>query len=172
MIIGDEDFEGRVERALEVGQTAYGGRPEPQSWGMSAYGEGPSGIGGGEIGFYWFSSENELLDYVELHLAFDPPGPPTIPIDSMLASVSAIIEKLKNRQVEREPARLALNNALSSLKQIEWWGPRSELFKGDFEFCRSVREGFRDDGEIQHSNGPIAEEEEEDFLDYLEAYGI
>jgi hypothetical protein len=90
----------------------------------------------------------------------------------VFAAVGDSVERFRKGMLEKQPARLELNNALKGFSQIEWWGTRVELFSQDSEFPRHVRSGFRgDDDESQSSDSPITIGEEEDFLDYLETYG-
>ena len=173
MNLSDEDIEKREKAAQELGEVANGRTPDSQSWGMYAYGDGPPAAGGGIGAFFWFSSEAELLDFITLHLVFVAPGPFGIPVEPRLAGVGEIMDKLRKGQLEQEPARLALNNSLKRFSQIEWWGTRSDLFSADSEFPRRVRADFRDEcEEPDRLASPITEEEEKDFLEYLETYGV
>lgn len=174
MNLSDEDIERREKVAQELAEAAHERRPDSQSWGLYSYGDGPPAAGGGVGAFFWFSSEAELLDFIALHLLFSAPGPSSVPVEPRLVDVGEIIDKLRKGELEKEPARLALNNSLKRFSQIEWWGTRSNLFSADSEFPRRVRASFRVDerGEPGSIGHPITEEEEKDFLQYLETYGM
>jgi hypothetical protein len=171
--LSDEDIERREKAAQELAQAANERTPDSQSWGLFSYGDGPPAAGGGVGIFLWFSSEAELLDFVALHLLFSEPGPTGVLVEPRLVAVGEIIDKLRIGELERGPARLALNNSLKCFSQIEWWGTRSNLFSADAEFPRRVRARFRDDwGKPDSTGQAITEEEEKDFLQYLETYGL
>jgi hypothetical protein len=171
MSLSGKEIESRAELARELGQVAHERRPDAGSWAIWAYGDAPAAIGGGEPAFLWFASQTELLDYIATYLPFDPPGPYGTPMEPVLATVGGVVQRLKNGELKREPARLELNKALKRFSQIEWWGTRSDLFSEDSKFPRTVRAAFRGEyEETSSADGPITAKEEEDFLDFLETY--
>jgi len=172
--LSKEDIERREKVAQELAEAAHGCRPDSQSWGLYSYGDGPSAAGGGVGAFLWFSSEAKLLDFIALHLLFGAQGPSGVPVEPRLVSIGEIIDKVRKGELEQEPARLALNSSFKGFSQIEWWGSRSNLFSADSEFPRRVRASFRinERGEPGATGHPITEEEEKDFLQYLETFGI
>jgi hypothetical protein len=167
----DEDIERRGTLAQEQANLAYELKPDSQAWGLYSYDDGHPARGGGVAAFLWFRSEPELLDFIALHLLVFTSK--TVPVEPELTAVDETVDKLRNGELEQEPGRVALNNSLQGFCQIVWWGTRSNLFSADSEFPRSVRARFREDGGEQEFLGhPITEEEEKEFLDYLEMYGL
>jgi hypothetical protein len=169
MKLTDEEFEKRAERAQEVAQAAYERRPDSRSWGLYIFDEAPGGIGGGESVFLWFSSEAKQLDFIALDLTFYLPGSKSeASLERVLEDVGKIVSRFRKSEIEHETARLALNDALKGLSQIEWWGTRADLFSGDGKFARDVRAGFRQGEEgATPPDGPISKGEVSDFLDHL-----
>lgn len=62
----------------------------------------------------------------------------------------------------------AVRAVIGDLYSIEWWGTFDDIASGKDEFAREVLDGFLDDDAPQS----VREEDMNDFVEYLETYGI
>jgi hypothetical protein len=173
---GYMDDDKRTERAAaadKAAEAAYESGPSLTKWGMFYYGDAPAAIGGGVGAFIWFESERDLLDFIETHLPFSPPGPTSCDVEPVLSRVHEILDRLRNHKADRDTARLELNDALKRFSQINWWGLGAELFSGISPFPIEVRLWFRETKQDPDlSDRPISEDEKHAFLESLTEYGL
>jgi len=86
-------IERLVEEAQQQGSAGSEFEPTDETWGFFSYGDAPPAIGGGIGSFLWFSSREELLDYVGRLLPFLAPGPGEADHLAVTAAGEAVVRR-------------------------------------------------------------------------------
>ncbi len=166
------DLNERVENAGSNWQKTQQGGPGNKSWGCFTYGDAPPAIGGGIGTFIWFSSRNEMLNFISETLPYEPPGPTGTDLDPVISETQSIVESMKNNMVDDLNGITALNNVLKGFSQIEWMGEFQELLTAAVPYLRQVRSAFRgNDDNTTTCDTPIQPEQEADFRSFLNEWG-
>lgn len=169
----DDDLEERIERAEESWQEVSSGPPPDDcEWGFFSYGDAPPAIGGGVGMFTWFSDRNSMLEFIEHTLPYNPPGQSDLDPDEIAENTAAVVEKLRLGTINDLDGIKELNEVLVTCSQFDWMGTVDDLLSGNHPYAVHVRQTFRDDEEEDSEGEPIAEDEKEEFFEFLESWGI
>jgi hypothetical protein len=169
-----EEAEALMEEAREAGSAASEHTPTPETWGMYVYGDASPAIGGGVGVFLWFTNRAQMLDYVKRLLTFMSPGPASVDWGRVATNVRSIVRAVEEGHISLETGQIRLNKALKQFSQIQWWGNFDALLSGPDPFARELRTNFRDsdDTDDEEAAAPIAEDEREEYMTFLQEYGI
>ena len=160
--MAEDDLEERIERAEESWQeVSSGAPPEDCEWGFFSYGDAPPAIGGGVGMFTWFPDRASMLDFIKHTLPYN-----------IAEKAAAVVEKLKLGSINDLDGIKELNEVLVTCSQLDWMGTVDGLLSGDHPYAVHVRQAFRDDEKEDSEGEPIAEDEKEEFFDFLESWGI
>jgi hypothetical protein len=162
------DYEALQEEAREVFEIAAERKASDNDVGFFAYGDAPAAIGGGVGGFCWFEKESDLLEFLKKYSLFIYPPRSDLDFDTILNSVSVVVEEYRNGNSDKVKFLSELNTSLRHSVQFRWVGTFADLKNGGDEFAREVLEDFREDEDVV----PVEQEEEEDFRDHLSLFGI
>ena len=171
------DINNLVVSADEAWGKVTGVEPTDERWGMFSYGDAPGALGGGFGVFAWFDDRASLLSFVENVLPFSPRGPGNEDPIPVADAVASIIEDIRRNALSLEQGRQILNKELEGCSQIEWLGTFRELRGGVSPYSRGLIKSFRqnlmDEENFKDvSTDPVADEELDEFKDYLSTYGI
>jgi hypothetical protein len=170
----DDDLEERVEKAEASWQeVSSGGPPDDYEWGFFSYGDAPPAIGGGVGMFTWFPDRAAMLTFIEETLPYSPPGQASLDPNEIAENAAKVVERIRIGTLSDEDGRLALNKVLETCSQLEWIGTVADLLAGDHPYTVHVRQAFRaDDDDDDADGGPITEEEKDEFIEFLNTWGI
>lgn len=169
------DIEKLCDDALHRWQEQTQGAPKDMCWGFYSYSDASAGIGGGAGMFIWFSTKNEMMNFIATTLPYDPPGPAAADWGTVASKTKSIAEAMKDGTLDTNSGLSQLNEALKNFSQFEWMGTPEELFAGEHKYAAKVRAAFRGfcvDEDPQCNSGPILPEEKDAFCDFLDEYGI
>jgi hypothetical protein len=169
----EEDFQKAIERAEDMWGRSDRDPENEIWWGFYAYGDASPAIGGGVGAFIWFPERDEMLDFIKLVLPYSPPGPSQVDWGKVERKTSAIVDQMRNGNIDDESATNQLNEALKSFSQFEWMGTFDDLRRGQHPYAIKVREGFRS----EHSNSTepfdrIGDGELAEFKEFIGMWGM
>ena len=113
-----------------------------------------------------------MLDFIKHTLPYNPPGESSLDPDDIAEKAAAVVEKLKLGSINDLDGIKELNEVLVTCSQLDWMGTVDGLLSGDHPYAVHVRQAFRDDEKEDSEGEPIAEDEKEEFFDFLESWGI
>lgn len=141
--------------------------PREPRYGFFSYSDRHPAFGGGQGGFLWFASQSALLDFLANHFViFNFPPAEEQEAISLQTEAKKAVEQIGANEIDALVS--PLNSALKGIVQITWMGRFIELVEGDKDFARQLRLGFRDEA----SANSIHPDELEEFVEYLQTYGI
>lgn len=169
----DDDLDERIEQA-EVGwqEVSSGAPPDDCEWGFFSYGDAPPAIGGGVGMFTWFPDRNAMFDFIANTLPYHPPGQSNLDPDEIAENTAAVVDKLRLGTMNDPDGIKELNEVLVTCSQLTWMGTVEDLLTGNHPYAAKVRQAFRNGDEDEVEGEPVAEDEKEDFFEFLEAWGI
>lgn len=132
-------------------------------WGLWFYDDIPSGQGGGVGSFAWFTTHEELLQFITEVLPFYNAGSSSIDPKIASIAVNKLIDQSSSAITMSEGFRVGLNQALSGLCQVEWLNTFADLMNGSNDLALQVRAKFRDDND----GSRILPSERSDFISFL-----
>jgi hypothetical protein len=146
--------------------------PAGISWGFFAYDDAPAGIGGGCGSFLWFDSHREMIEFIGTYLPFWSAGSPRYRPTEVQAEVMPILAELCSTSQSPEHIRARLNQVLTGYATILWWGQFYELLIGKTEFAREVRLWFRSSRMPDPPDAHISVDEQKEFTEAIQEYGL
>ena len=168
-----DDIEERVERAEANWQEVSSGAPPAEcEWGFFSYGDAPPAIGGGAGMFTWFPDRESMLAFIENTLPYFPPGQADLDAGEVADHTAEIVHQMRTGALSDKDALLRLNKVLETCSQLQWIGTVTDLLSGDHAYAAEVRASFRDDADEAAGSHSIAEDEKENFFDFLDTWGI
>jgi hypothetical protein len=170
--MSEDSIRAIMEQAVLNWQAAVHGNPGKNTWGFYSYHQS-YGITGGFGSFIWFTDRSSMLDFFTTSLPYTTADCSTHnpeEIAEIALRINDIIKEMKSGVVDDETAVLRLNEVLQSHIQIEWMGTVESLFRGEHPYAFKVRSSFRD--ENADPGAPIKPEEQEEFCEFLEEWGI
>lgn len=162
------DYERLEELANEASEVAITRRPQDTDWGFYAWGDAPAGIGGGIGGFFWFPSEEEMLDFIKKYGLFVNSPRSDLDFDKIIRATHDAIDEYKGRAINKDQLLGRINENLRHASQFDWMGTFAELKNGSGSFAKKVLEEFRENSRLD----PVAQHEEDDFCEYLSTFGV
>jgi hypothetical protein len=168
-IISDSDVPSNVTKACEAAAAR-----DPRKFPFGVY-AGDSWAGGAYM-FAWFKDLTGLIHFLT-DLAPGVYIDPKSETDEYLQCRTQLRELLAavDRVDQFDEALINKLNEEVSDQTIAWIGTLDNLGSSKAEWCRELRESFREhdteDGE-DPSDGPITDDELEDFLEMLTEYGF
>ena len=147
------------------------------AWGAFSWGDAHPAIGGGIGAFQWFSSRDELLNYLSDHAI-------TIWKDFDSEDEWKILQQsLKNILSSPSEDKYAVldefNELIKGYFQVEWLGTLDELVNSNDDFPKKVRSYFYEnsnDDELESVEDECTEEipanKRTEFSESLEQYGL
>ncbi len=168
-----DDLQERAERAeLSWQDVRSGAPPEDHEWGFFSYGDAPPAIGGGVGMFTWFTDRLSMLEFIEETLPFYPPGRAGLDIEHVIEETAELVEQLRTGAITDQEGVAKLNSALKTCSQFNWIGTASDLLRGDHPYAAEVRAAFRDEGGEENNGGPITKDEQDEFFEFLDTWGV
>ncbi|MEA5473347.1 hypothetical protein VB716_03840 [Synechococcus sp. CCY9201] len=167
------DPEALTQHCQEITSQSCDRDPRVFAWGLFAWGDAPPAIGGGVGAFQWFNSLEDVLEFVT---DLSPAGYMTFEEEDWLQLRDTLRKIAKEFQSSPRQSITDFNSQLKSLLQIDWIGSFEELLSGDEDFARKVRVSFREDWIDQPSptgsSRGIDSSETNEFIEFLDQYGI
>lgn len=151
-----------AEKAQELLEQAMGLDPREAAFGICT---GGSFVLDTVRVFCWFRSRDDLAYFLKevqpviYEFEDEDVGPYQAEIKPLLQTIS--------RDELTESLRARLNETVSDIYCVDWWGTLEELQQGKTEFSRQIIGRFRDD---ENNVTPIENEEIDDFLEFLITY--
>ena len=172
MHMNDQNVDKLVEQAQQNWQGITHGNPNDKEWGFFSYGDAPAGMGGGMGSFAWFDDRDTMLDFIMTTLPYCPPGPWAADYPLVATETATIVEDMKKGVLSDTAGTEQLNKVLRTFSQIEWMGTVDELLNGNHDYANRVRTAFREENDDLRAGAPIATDEQHDFLEYIDEWGI
>lgn len=165
----DTEIQEAIEKATYACQMASGNVPEPLHWGAWIYSDAHPAMGGGVGGFVWFESRDEMLAFLEQHLAFLEPGVEgREDAFELHDACKSVVGAVRNESLPLRVAMTRLNHLVRGLSVIKWWGRMEDLLTGEEAFPCEVRCRFRGKpSNGTHDSPPIEEADQVEFADFL-----
>jgi hypothetical protein len=160
---GHFDLEQLTSDAYEIAAYAAQRVPRRGAWGLESFGDGPAALGGGFGGFLWFSSRDELLEFVRSNLVFAFGGINYSAVQQVSRRVRSIVDGDELTSETREH----LNWVLKGYSQLRWWGEFNTLLAGDGPFEQSLRASYREEArgpDASPDSTPIRASELDEFV--------
>lgn len=153
-----------INHAYDLLSQVQKGPSGDDDWGLWFYDDMPIGQGGGVGSFAWFTTHEELLQFITEVLPFYNAGSSST--DPRIASIAVnkLIDQSSATNTMSEGFRVGLNEALSGLCQVEWLNTFADLMNGKNDLALQVRAKFRDDND----DTTILPTERSDFISFLE----
>lgn len=148
--------------------------PEKSDWGMYSYSDAPAAVGGGFGAFQWFSSYENLQDFLKTHFMFQTPHPWGAQFEDNLKNFHDLINQTSGRE-DLNDCLPKINILLKRYYVIEWVGIFQSLCSSNYEFPTKVRNEYRTylDGMQVADSSSIQDHEIEQFVnEILSQYGL
>lgn len=159
------------ELADEKAQEAHSRIPERNSWGFFAYDDSPVVAGGGMGGFLWFTSREEMYEFITQHLPFWYENPAAPNPDNVASELGRILGRFEEQQMNSDAPRQELNKILIGSARIAWWGRFRELASAQSEFARDVIRWFYTSSNPQENAMALDENEQLRLAAKINKYG-
>jgi hypothetical protein len=125
-----------------MAEKAHSRVPDPLTWGFFAYDDAPILAGGGMGGFLWFTSREEMHEFIVQHLAFWYLNPAAADPDRVSIALAGVLGQFERHDMDADSAREHINHVLTGSAQIVWWGRFQEVTSPESEFARNVIRWF------------------------------
>lgn len=136
--------------------------PSSYSWGFFAYDDTPGSAGGGAGNFSWFDKKEDLVRFLQkfpllAHSLGTADAELFEKAKGFLSTVTA--ESFDQKKVDE------LNQIISGVEQIQWFGQFSDLLSGETEFAQGLRKFF------SSSTNHLSKIQIPEFAEFLRNWG-
>lgn len=143
-------------------EQSFGREPYSYSWGFFAYDDSPGAAGGGAGNFSWFDKKEELVRFLQkfpllAHSLGTTDADLFEKAQRLLSTATA--ESFDQKKVDE------LNQIISGVEQIQWFGQFSDLLSGETEFAQGLRKFF------SSSTNPLSKVQIPEFAEFLRNWG-
>ena len=145
---------------------------KPKGVGVFSYGDGPPAAGGGVGMFLWFKDWQEMYQFLADYFVPFASGPSYSEHEIVYNEIWKIFNELAEGKIQRDQAFGLINAAGKNYSQVEWWGTFEELFEGQGEFEKKVRQHCLRDSDGKSFIGKIASTEKKRFMEAIAEYGF
>lgn len=118
--------------------------------------------------FVWFSTLDNLLEYLRENEPRAYNMEPGAGLEAFQALMDPVLARARAEGLT-ESLREQLNAVVGTDFVVDWWGTYAELRSGQGEIPRRVLDGFLGEG---REGEAVGDGEEEEFVEYLKAWGV
>lgn len=163
-LVTADEREALFNEAVEYVQANEPCEPRDRGFALACYNDAHPAFGGGSRYIMWFDSEKELLESIPGFVLLLDAGP-CGPLDcvEMSKNLASVVSGYWLGEIPHSQAKEFINELAADCFQVEWWGTRESLLKGDEEFPKWLRSGWRQSQDAS----PLRDEELQSFLEYL-----
>ncbi len=150
-----EQLESEFEKSFEREPLSY-------SWGFFAYDDALGATGGGAGNFSWFDSKEELVRFLQKFplLAHSLGTDNAELFEKAQRLLSSATAECFDQKIVDE-----LNQIISGVEQIQWFGRFDDLLSGESEFAQGLRKFF------SSSTKPLSKNQIPEFAEFLRNWG-